>query len=233
MLLMFMAIMSIGNVWGQTFNGSLKATAITENKYIQWSQTSAQFSIADLPTKLGVTMDVLKDSYYIKWYIEDETGVKQNLSFGAWQQTNWSIAVKDNPWPYSKDSDASPTLIYLHQGINFWNGDNLKTKWTDWNLCQPTIYAPSGGTFETYKDYKIICVASKDSPTLNIYNSAQMEAEPDFVGLLSVLMSSLEHSPVQKRLCLTKWLQGLQRPQQSTCQVCCLSCQMYNMPASI
>ena len=180
LLLMLMMVMSIGSSWGQTFNGTLKPTAKIENKYIQWGQTSALFSIADLPAKLGTTIDELKDHYYIKWYIESESGVKQNLSFGASQQTNWSIAVKDNPWPYIKDNNESPTLIYLHQGINFWNGDNLKTKWADWNLFQPTIYAPSGGTFETYKDYKIICVASKDTPTLNIYNSAQMEAEPDF-----------------------------------------------------
>lgn len=181
LLLMLMTIMSIGGAWAQTYNGTLKPAGITENKYIQWSKTSAQFSIADLPDKLGITIGSLKSHYYIKWYIEDGTGVRQNLSFGAYQQTNWSIVIgSNNPWPYQKDDNNAATLIYLHQGIEFWNGDDLETKWTDWNLYQPTIYAPSGGTFETYKDYKVICVVSTDSPTLNIYNTAQMEAEPDF-----------------------------------------------------
>lgn len=180
LLLLTLLVMSVGNVWGQTFNGTLKTTGNIVNKYIKWDQTSAQFSISDLPTQLGTTLSVLKDAYYIKWYIVNGSDEKQTMLMGGYPQANWSVAVKDNPWPYQKDNDSNITAIYLHQGINFWGSDNLETKWTDWNLCQPTIYAPSGGTFETYKDYKVICVATNGSPTLNAYNTALMESEPDF-----------------------------------------------------
>ena len=180
LLLLTLFVMSVGSAWGQTFGGTLKPTGKTINKYIKWDQTSAQFSISDLPTQLGTTLSDLKDAYYIKWYIENGSDEKQTMVMGGYQQANWSVAVKNNPWPYQKDNDSNITAIYLHQGINFWNSDNLETRWTDWNLCQPTIYAPSGGTFETYKDYKVICVATNGSPTLNAYNTALMESEPDF-----------------------------------------------------
>lgn len=98
LLLLTLLVMSVGNVWGQTFNGTLKTTGNIVNKYIKWDQTSAQFSISDLPTQLGTTLSVLKDAYYIKWYIVNGSDEKQTMLMGGYPQANWSVAVKDNPW---------------------------------------------------------------------------------------------------------------------------------------
>ena len=145
LLLMLMMVMGIGGAWGET-------TEI--HKYIKWDQTSAVFNVSDAYTRLGKTLSELKEAHRIDWYVLDGSSVKQTLDHGSSQKSGvWTFSLYHSWefWPYAGEN--SNTSIYLDNNTNYWSQGDLETGWTSWNLSTPTIYAPSEGTFETYKDY--------------------------------------------------------------------------------
>ena len=165
------------------------ATKIVD-KYVKWDQTSIQCSIEDVATQLGKDLSTLKDAYYIKWYVVNSGGVAQDYAKGKLQVVGkWSIAVKDNVWPYQENTSSK--FIYLDNTVNFWNGDDLSTKAAEWGLLKPVFYAPTGGTYNTfqdYPDYTIICEASSTTtpsePGVKYvwhFNATGIEPD-DFVG---------------------------------------------------
>lgn len=180
MLLMLMIIMSIGNVWGAT---------IEIHKYIKWDQTSAVFNVSDAYTQLGKSLSVLKTAHRIDWYVLNESSAKQTLQAGSSQNSGvWTFYSYHGWefWPYTGEN--SNTNVYLDNNTNYWGTGDLESAWTDWNLSKPTIYAPSSGTFETYKDYTVICeVSAETTPTevglRYIFHFNETGIEPDdFVG---------------------------------------------------
>ena len=181
LLLLTLFVMGVGNVWG--------ATKVID-KYVQWDNISVQCSIEDITTQLGKDLATLKDAYYIKWYVVNSSEIAQDYAKGSSQvESKWSIAVKDNVWPYQENT--SEKYIYLNNAVDFYNGDNLSTKATEWGLLKPTFYAPKGGTYNTfqdYPDYTIVCEASsKTTPSVPEvkyvwhFNATGLEPD-DFVG---------------------------------------------------
>ena len=181
LLLLSLLCVGLGNVWG--------ATKVID-KYVQWDNISVQCSIEDITTQLGKDLATLKDAYYIKWYVVNSSEVAQDYAKGGSQvESKWSIAVKDNVWPYQENT--SEKYIYLNNAVDFYNGDNLSTKATEWGLLKPTFYAPKGGTYNTfqdYPDYTIVCEASPETtpsePAVKYvwhFNATGLEPD-DFVG---------------------------------------------------
>ena len=123
-MLLILMIGMVGSAWG--------ATKVVD-KYVKWDQASVQCSIEDVTIQLGKDLSALKDAYYIKWYVANSGGVAQDYGKGAYQQIGkWSIAVKDNVWPYQENTSSK--FIYLDNTVNFWNGDDLSTKAEEWGL---------------------------------------------------------------------------------------------------
>jgi len=175
-----------GYAWGQTK---------TVDKYVQYDQTNATFSIEDVTTQLNKTLATLKDAYYIKWYVADGSNTLQNLSSGGSQQANWCVAVKDNPWPYTNHT----TYIDLNNTVEFYNGDNLSTKADEWGLFKPKFYAPSGKTFKDFETYTVVCEASAETtpstPGVKYiwhFNATGLEPD-DFIGTFSGTAQTLEY----------------------------------------
>ena len=191
MLLLSILLMSVGNVWGETKE---------IHKYIKWDQTSAVFNVSDAYTQLGISLSVLKAAHRIDWYVLNEISVKQSLSYGDSQKTGVWIFYSYHSWefwPYAGEN--SNTNVYLDNNSNYYDQGNLELGWTSWNLSKPTIYAPSGGTFETYKDYVVVCeVSAETSPSevgvRYVFHFNETGIEPDdFVGAFSGAETPLSH----------------------------------------
>ncbi len=191
MLLLSILLMSVGNVWGETKE---------IHKYIKWDQTSAVFNVSDAYTQLGISLSVLKAAHRIDWYVLNEISVKQSLSYGDSQKTGvWTFFIHQGHtfWPYTGEN--SNTSIYLDNNANYWSQGDLESGWTSWNLSKPIIYAPSGGTFETYKDYTVVCeVSAETSPSevgvRYVFHFNETGIEPDdFIGTFSGAETPLSH----------------------------------------
>ncbi len=191
LLLMLMMVMGIGGAWGET-------TEI--HKYIKWDQTSAVFNVSDAYTRLGKTLSELKEAHRIDWYVLDGSSVKQTLDHGSSQKSGvWTFSLYHSWefWPYAGEN--SNTSIYLDNNTNYWSQGDLETGWTSWNLSTPTIYAPSEGTFETYKDYTVVCEVSAETTPSEvgvryIFHFNETGVEPDeFPGTFSGTETLLSH----------------------------------------
>ncbi len=191
LLLMLMMVMGIGGAWGET-------TEI--HKYIKWDQASAVFNVSDAYTRLGKTLSELKEAHRIDWYVLNESSVKQTLKAGSSQNSDvWTFYFYHNYefWPYA--SENSNTSLYLDNNTNYWSSGDLESGWTSWNLSTPTIYAPSGGTFETYKDYTVVCEVSAETTPSEvgvryIFHFNETGVEPDdFTGTFSGTETLLSH----------------------------------------
>ncbi len=191
LLLMLMMVMGIGGAWGET-------TEI--HKYIKWDQTSAVFNVSDAYTRLGKTLSELKEAHRIDWYVLDGSSVKQTLDHGSSQKSGvWTFSLYHSWefWPYAGEN--SNTSIYLDNNANYWSQGDLETGWTSWNLSTPTIYAPSEGTFETYKDYTVVCEVSAETTPSEvgvryIFHFNETGVEPDeFPGTFSGTETLLSH----------------------------------------
>ncbi len=191
LLLMLMMVMGIGGAWGET-------TEI--HKYIKWDQTSAVFNVSDAYTRLGKTLSELKEAHRIDWYVLDGSSVKQTLDHDSSQKSGvWTFSLYHSWefWPYAGEN--SNTSIYLDNNTNYWSQGDLETGWTSWNLSTPTIYAPSEGTFETYKDYTVVCEVSAETTPSEvgvryIFHFNETGVEPDeFPGTFSGTETLLSH----------------------------------------
>lgn len=180
LLLVSVLLMSVGSAWG--------ATKVVD-KYVKWDQTSAVFNVSDAYTQLGKTLSELKTAHRIDWYVLNESSVKQTLDYGSSQKSDvWTFYSYHNYefWPYAGEN--SNTNLYLDSNTNYYDQGDLETGWNDWNLSTPTIYAPSGATFETYKDYTVICEVSPETSPSEVgvryifhFNATGVEPD-DFVG---------------------------------------------------
>ena len=180
LLLFSLLVMGVGNVWG--------ATKVID-KYVQWDNSSAVFNVSDAYTQLGKTLSELKTAHRIDWYVLNESSVKQTLQSGNSQNSGtWTFySYHDYEfWPYMGEN--SNTSVFLDNNTNYWGTGDLESGWTSWNLSRPTIFAPSGGTFETYKDYTIVCEVSAETTPSEVgvryifhFNSTGLEPD-DFVG---------------------------------------------------
>ncbi len=180
LLLLTLLVMSVGSAWG--------ATKVVD-KYVKWDQTSAVFNVSDAYSQLGKTLSELKAAHRIDWYVLNESSVKQTLQSGNSQNSGtWTFySYHDYEfWPYMGEN--SNTSVFLDNNTNYWGTGDLESGWTSWNLSRPTIFAPSGGTFETYKDYTIVCEVSAETTPSEVgvryifhFNSTGLEPD-DFVG---------------------------------------------------
>ena len=191
LLLFSILSMGVGNVWGETKE---------IHKYIKWDQTSAVFNVSDAYTQLGISLSVLKAAHRIDWYVLNEISVKQSLSYGDSQKTGvWTFYSYHSWefWPYAGENGN--TNVYLDSNTNYWDQGDLESRWTSWNLSKPTIFAPSGGTFETYKDYVVVCeVSAETSPSevgvRYVFHFNETGIEPDdFTGTFSGTETLLSH----------------------------------------
>lgn len=191
MMLLVVMVVSVGSAWGVTK---------VVNKYVKWDQTSAVFKVSDAYTQLGKTLSELKTAHRIDWYVLNESSVKQILLYGNSQNTDrWTFYSYHNWefWPYAGEN--SNTSVYLDNNTNYWGQGDLESGWTSWNLSQPTIYAPSGGTFETYKDYTVVCEVSAETTPSEVgvryifhFNATGVEPD-DFAGTFSGTETLLSH----------------------------------------
>ena len=74
-MLLCMIIMGIGGTKGQSFSGQLKSGVEPIDRYVKWSQNSAEFSVLDMPEKLGISLSDFADNYYIKLLLSDKISI--------------------------------------------------------------------------------------------------------------------------------------------------------------
>lgn len=180
LLLLSLFVMSVGSAWG--------ATKVVD-KYVKWDQTSAVFNVSDAYSQLGKTLSELKAAHRIDWYVLNESSVKQTIKYGGTQSPGvWTFYAYHNYefWPYTAEN--GDTNVYLDNNTNYYSQGDLESGWTSWNLSRPTIFAPSGGTFETYKNYTVICEVSAETSPSEVgvryvfhFNATGNEPD-DFVG---------------------------------------------------
>lgn len=158
------------------------------NKYVEWNNNSYEFSIADLPEQMGTSLANMKSKYSIKWYVQDENG---NTINNIWNN-GWNFSADtyyNQKWPYNC---LDGTNVILNDNSDFYGQGDLEQCWSDRHLKDPKISCPSGNTFETYKDYTVVCEA--EIPTAKVkyifhFNEKGVEPDPfegDMTGATEV-----------------------------------------------
>ncbi|MBQ8714071.1 MAG: hypothetical protein IJ552_02555 [Prevotella sp.] len=145
--------------WELNYSWNFTYPAPTTKEYartMEWrrQEMKADASTTNIDTDWDTSWEELSLGQCVKWYVENESGVKQPLAYGDSRQTStWTIAAHD---PFAV-SDNVATLVGTHAVT--------EGKWNN-NWGKPAIYAPAGVDFETVKNYKIICeVAAENSTT--------------------------------------------------------------------
>lgn len=141
-----------------TFSAS---TTKTYSRTMEWrrKEMKADASTTDADAEWDTSFEELSLGQCIKWYVENESGVKQPLVIGdSRQASTWSI---DLGTPFVAESNVAML-----------KGEHAITagKWNS-NWGKPAIYAPAGVDFEAVKNYKIICevaAANDDTATPNV-----------------------------------------------------------------
>lgn len=124
-------------------------------KYIDWSKKSMPFSIEDLEEYLdGFTLGDIKNNFSITWYVQDGEGTKQLIN----QDNSWRFIVNEEEKPFKLSSEN--TSVILTQD-DFSDG-NIESKWTDWNIKNPTISCPSE-IFKKYNTYGAVCEVKSET----------------------------------------------------------------------
>lgn len=129
------------------------------DKYLKWDLSTAKFDVSDLPKQLDTNLGVLKNSYSIKWYVQDGNGNKQTLkteqdagdSFWAFKTVNAS-----DLGPYSSETDAN-VLSVANKAYY-----DLEQDWETGKVGVPTISCPKNNTFENYPGYTVVCEATSE-----------------------------------------------------------------------
>lgn len=136
-------------------------TTKTYSRTMEWrrQEMKADASTTDADAEWDTSFEELSLGQCIKWYVENESGVKQPLVIGDSRQAGtWSIGL-------STPFDVVSNVAML-------KGEHAITagKWNS-NWGKPAIYAPAGVDFETVKNYKIICevaAANNETATPNV-----------------------------------------------------------------
>ena len=131
-------------------------TTKTYSRTMEWrrQEMKADASTTDADADWDTSFEELSLGQCIKWYVEDESGVKQPLVLGNSRQSGtWSIGLST---PFDVVSDVA-----ILKGTHAITAGKWNSNWG-----KPAIYAPAGVDFETVKNYKIICeVASANDET--------------------------------------------------------------------
>ncbi len=150
--------------WELNYSWNFTYPAPTTKEYertMEWrrQEMKADASTTDADAEWDTSFEELSLGQCIKWYVEDEFGVKQPLVLGNSRQAGtWSIGL-------STPFDVVSNVAML-------KGEHAITagKWNS-NWGKPAIYAPAGVDFETVKNYKIICevaAANDETATPNV-----------------------------------------------------------------
>ena len=131
-------------------------TTKTYSRTMEWrrQEMKADASTTDADADWDTSFEELSLGQCIKWYVENESGVKQPLVLGNSRQAGtWSIGLS--------------TPFEVESNVAMLKGEHAITagKWNS-NWGKPAIYAPAGVDFEAVKNYKIICeVAAANDET--------------------------------------------------------------------
>ena len=145
--------------WELNYSYNFTYPAPTTKEYtrtMEWrrKEMKADASTTDVNAEWDTSFEELSLGQCIKWYVENESGVKQSLVIGSSRQTGtWSI---DLSTPFAAESNVAML-----------KGEHAITagKWNS-NWGKPAIYAPAGVNFEDVQSYKIICeVGAKNDDT--------------------------------------------------------------------
>ena len=145
-----------------TFSFEYAAKGKVIHKCVKWDQSSAVLDFSDeYLSNLGVTLDDLEDKHLIKWYIVPSEGgdaiaVSAN-SYTAQVSDKFNFVFTgggNDGFPF-KMVDSDKYLYYYEGHRDVWKS-SFAQEYNDFKLSQVTLYAPSGKTFEDYKDYQII-----------------------------------------------------------------------------
>ncbi len=173
-----------------TFDFKYAAKGKVIHKCVKWDQTSAVLEFSeDYLSNLGVSsLSELEDHHLIKWYIiPSEGGSAVAVSanpFAAQVSDKFNFVFtggNNNGFPFKMmDSDK---YLYYYKGHQNVYKSTYTQAYNDYKLYQVTLYAPSGKTFEDYKDYQVICVTSVENPTV----SGEVITDPDETKLVTYI----------------------------------------------
>lgn len=174
LLLLTILLMGVGNVWGQTFNGTLIPGAKTYSKYIKnyvytttidMTEDLSQI-VSDLNELKGssdYTIDNIYQHIYIRWCIKDASNnivtsiIENGYSIGAndWHVTS-EYLYNNAPWkPTNGNIFWFYTYNYLYQDADF------KAK-----ILKPQFTINSGKTFADYDGYTLECYITDETDGL-------------------------------------------------------------------
>ena len=173
-----------------TFDFKYAAKGKVIHKCVKWDQTSAVLEFSeDYLSNLGVSsLSELEDHHLIKWYIiPSEGGSAVAVSanpYAAQVSDKFNFVFtggNNNGFPFKMmDSDK---YLYYYKGHQNVYKSTYTQAYNDYKLYQVTLYAPSGKTFEDYKDYQVICVTSVENPTV----SGEVITDPDETKLVTYI----------------------------------------------
>ena len=120
-------------------------------------------------THYGKTANQIKDNWYGRWYVTDESGNRQNLALGTANGTNWVITPRNE----NEGQNWNTYSWSVADNIAYTNEEGRKNDWfVNQSLCRGRIYAPSSSTFQNYGGYKLIFEATDDytsgTPNINV-----------------------------------------------------------------
>ena len=174
LLLLTVLSMGVGNVWGQTFNGTLIPGARTYSKYIKNNVYTTTIDmtedlsqiVSDLNELKGssdYTIDNIYQHIYIRWCIKDASNnivtsiIENGYSIGAndWHVTS-EYLYNNAPWkPTNGNIFWFYTYNYLYQDADF------KAK-----ILKPQFTINSGKTFADYDGYTLECYITDETDGL-------------------------------------------------------------------
>lgn len=120
-------------------------------------------------THYGKTANQIKDNWYGRWYVTDESGNRQNLALGTANGTNWVITPRNE----NEGQNWNTYSWSVADNIAYTNEEGRKNDWfVNQSLCRGRIYAPSSSTFQDYGGYKLVFEATDNytsgTPDINV-----------------------------------------------------------------
>lgn len=121
--------------------------SVLEGQYVNLTKKG------DIVSYFGKEDNTFCTSWYARWYVTNESGVKQTIESNKNMSSNWTVTNyqnDNNDWP-TDNWKVSDNAVYCSSKVQ--NGD--------WYISQvfarnTRIAAPNGTTFEDYSGYKIV-----------------------------------------------------------------------------
>ncbi len=192
MLLVLMMVMSVGNVWGQTFNttGTMVSGAIEKDEYLNvLSLRETNINIQSKESEIiaalnsfgsSYTSSDIADNVYIRWSILDGTNnVITNFAQNSTNQwgTDTNIGMSCSGADIKWSSEISG--FYWFKELEPWsNPHSLNTK------LSVSVGVHNSKTFADFSDYTIVCYITDDltGTTIapNSWTAGSLNTEPNF-----------------------------------------------------